>query len=699
MLKMKRIELFLVAVALWIAASCSVTDRPDEFFDVRSDVAIPCNVTGDTTLVIVRDYFPMIGNVKSVKSEDFKIVNLSKCDMDTVLAISTPSTRKISLLEVYGESGKGTIVMKNIVSYGKGAPALATVKSLNNGKGVLVKAQNIPANYIVLWQNSPVDPSSIVRKGDGEFLVKVPSYAKEMEKSYIRIYSYNNVGCSNDILIPLLRGRVINDASLLGREDYHTWMMYQIMIDRFWNGNPTNDWKIASKDVLPKVDYFGGDIAGIDQKLLDGYFDRLGMNTIWISPISCNPYTAWGLNKDPYTKFSGYHGYWPVTQTTIDPRFATEEELHKLITDVHNADKSIILDYVANHVHLESAVYREHPDWVTPAVTPDGRPNFELWDDFRLTTWFDKHIPTLDLEREEVNEPMTDSAMVWVEKFDFDGIRHDATKHIPEVFWRKLTGKMLSRLPEKRLFQIGETYGSPELISSYVKSGMLSCQFDFNLYDSFVGEVTSPKGSFVNLSNTISSSLNTYGYHNLMGIISGNHDRPRFVSLAGGDLLPGEDTKLAGWKRKIGVTDSTAFDKLIMLHTMNFTLPGIPCIYMGDEYGQPGGNDPDNRRQAQFEPKCAAEKRVVERVSSLAHSRSASMPLIYGDLYELYSDADLLIYMRIYMGEYVITALNKSERQVDKLIELPFGLEYQGNSKMVLQLDPLGSITIFSEDK
>lgn len=77
MLKMKRIELFLVAVALWIAASCSVTDRPDEFFDVRSDVAIPCNVTGDTTLVIVRDYFPMIGNVKSVKSEDFKIVNLS----------------------------------------------------------------------------------------------------------------------------------------------------------------------------------------------------------------------------------------------------------------------------------------------------------------------------------------------------------------------------------------------------------------------------------------------------------------------------------------------------------------------------------------------------------------------------------------------------------------------------------------------
>ena len=61
-----------------------------------------------------------------------------------------------------------------------------------------------------------------------------------------------------------------------------------------------------------------------------------------------------------------------------------------------------------------------------------------------------------------------------------------------------------------------------------------------------------------------------------MGIISGNHDRARYVSIVGGDLVPGEDYKAAGWKREIGVSDTVAYRKLAMLHAMNMTLPGIP---------------------------------------------------------------------------------------------------------------------------
>ncbi len=80
---------------------------------------------------------------------------------------------------------------------------------------------------------------------------------------------------------------------------------------------------------------------------------------------------------------------------------------------------------------------------------------------------------------------MIDSAIFWIDKYDFDGFRHDATKHIPLNFWRSLNKKvkLISQKKGKYIYQIGETYGSHDLIKSYINSGMLDAQFDFNLYD------------------------------------------------------------------------------------------------------------------------------------------------------------------------------------------------------------------------
>ena len=86
----------------------------------------------------------------------------------------------------------------------------------------------------------------------------------------------------------------------------------------------------------------------------------------------------------------------------------------------------------------------------------------------------------------ETVNPMTDSAMFWLTNYGIDGFRHDATKHIPEIFWRTLTGKVKRQVVAKTnqpVFQIGETYGSHELIKSYISTGMLDAQFDFNMYD------------------------------------------------------------------------------------------------------------------------------------------------------------------------------------------------------------------------
>lgn len=129
---------------------------------------------------------------------------------------------------------------------------------------------------------------------------------------------------------------------------------------------------------------------------------------------------------------------------------------------------------------------------------------------------------------------MTDSALYWIRHYDFDGFRHDAAKHIPESYWRLLTKKIRKERNWNHLYQIGETYGSVELVRSYVKSGMLDGQFDFNVYHTAVKVFGLDGGDMRVLNTELYKSLDNYGYHNLMGYISGNHDKPRFISVAGG---------------------------------------------------------------------------------------------------------------------------------------------------------------------
>ncbi|MBQ8307844.1 MAG: hypothetical protein IJX56_03465, partial [Alistipes sp.] len=410
----------------------------------------------------------------------------------------------------------------------------------------------------------------------------------------------------------------------------------------------------------------------ITQKIEDGFFEDLGITTIWISPITQNPYDAWGQNVDPDTKFSGYHGYWPIYTTVIDERFGTDAELRELLDVAHAHGMNVILDYVANHLHINSPVLQAHPDWTTPLYLPDGRKNLELWDEQRLTTWFDAHIPTLDLEREEVCEPMTDSALYWVANYDFDGFRHDACKHIPLNYWRMLCHKMKSRFPDRSLWQIGETYGSPELIGSYVKSGMIDAQFDFNIYHT-TRDVLLWDRPMQEIANEVERSAAAYGSHHTMGNITGNHDKPRFISLAGGALSPFEPDKYAGWHRTVGVGDPVGYKKLALMNAVITTIPGVPCIYQGDEYGIPGANDPDNRYMMVFDGYSEVEQAQKALTKELIALRRTQLPLIYGDLMTLYLTDNLWVFARAYMGEYVVVAINNGGKAIEADCELQLG--------------------------
>lgn len=553
--------------------------------------------------------------------------------------------------------------MNSVLLVGESTDPPFITSSLENGKIVVNASQ--PCSFLASWQNVPV---SDMDERSQQLTIDLPEEAKDLKRSYLSVRAFNDNGIANDILIPIAEAKPIMNPSELSREDHQSKIIYFTLVDRFKNGTTLNDAPVQNDSILPIANHFGGDMTGIKQALDDGYFEKLGVNTLWLSPITQNPEGAWGLWDEGVTsKFSGYHGYWPVTSTTIDSRLGSDSSFKSLINGLHEKNMSILVDYVANHVHQEHVVYQNHPDWATPLYLPDGTMNTEKWDEYRLTTWFDTFLPTLDFSKPEVVECMTDSAVFWFENYEIDGFRHDATKHIPEEFWRTLTYKLRTRISDRDVYQIGETYGSPELIGSYVNNGQLNAQFDFNLYDAMVGAFAKDNGDLENLERVLEESLEYYGSHHVMGNITGNQDRARFTSYADGGVRFDEDPKLAGWTREINHQGQIGYDRMQLLHAFLMTVPGIPCVYYGDEIAMVGGNDPDNRRMMRFEGLNESEQETLDLMSNLAKLRSSEMCLLYGDTKVNKVDENYFEFTRSYLGEEIVVCLytgNASEESI-----------------------------------
>jgi glycosidase len=189
---------------------------------------------------------------------------------------------------------------------------------------------------------------------------------------------------------------------------------------------------------------------------------------------------------------------------------------------------------------------------------------------------------------------------------------------------------------------------------------MLNSQFDFNVY--FAVRDALVKGdSFKNLNRTILESMAAYGAHHTMGNISGNHDQIRFASMSGGAIGTDTNGKEEGWTSEVGIGDAeTAYKRAILQEVINLTIPGVPCIYQGDEYAEVGGNDPDNRHLMRFDEQLNdAEKAYKDEVKHLIVLRRNSMALLYGDYVPVEVTDDVLVFDRIYMNEVVRVSVDK----------------------------------------
>ena len=538
---------------------------------------------------------------------------------------------------------------------------------------------NEQENVVALLDNQLINPSLIKIDGhtisiifpddliDGERLLRV---AVRAEGKFSNIQS-----------------TLIFDGKAVTNDSPKSWydaIIYSLMIDRFNNGDPSNDNPINHDSLFSQANYNGGDFQGIINKINEGYFDQLGINTFWISPIVDNTNKAYREYPPPHRYYTGYHGYWPISLQGVEEHFGDVNLAKEMISKAHKNDIKVLLDFVAHHVHEENPLWKEHRDWFGVLELPDGRKNLRLWDEYRLTTWFEPYMPSFDyVSSQKALETMTDNAVWWLKKTDADGFRHDAVKHVPHEFWRMLTKKLKENFEladQSKVYQIGETFGGYDLISSYVNNGQLNAQFNFNLYDTAIPVFLQKENSFELLDLQMQKTFQVYGVNHLMGNLISSHDKIRYMAYADGDLEinDGRASEFA-WTNPPTVDNPSSYDKLKLQMAYILTIPGVPIIYYGDEIGMTGASDPDNRRMMRFDNNLNEfEKQTFKDVSKIVHIRKDHPALRYGDFLTLQADKNIYAYLRSDMNERVLVILNKSEKE--QMINLILPAIYNLNS-------------------
>ena len=547
------------------------------------------------------------------------------------------------------------------------------------------KEINLSANNVIaLFDNHKIENKFIQVQGN---IISIKASPAELKKAIMMRVVVDVSGlASNMQVIPISNGKPNNNSSSF---DWHDANIYSIMIDRFNDGDKKNDLPIKHDSLSWKANYNGGDFTGITKKIKEGYFKSLGVNTLWISPVNDNTDLAFREFPTPHRWFTGYHGYWPISENKVEEKFGSFKDLKELINTAHQHGIKILLDYVSHHVHQEHPFFKNHPEWFGTLKLPDGRLNLRMWDEQRLTTWFEPYMPSFDFQKsDEATNVMSDNAIWWLKQTGADGFRHDAVKHVPNKFWRTLTYKLKKELEvplHKNVYQIGETFGNYDLVNSYVNNGQLSGQFNFEQYNSAQAVFIDSMRSFKDLDAEIKKGLDVFGQLNLMGNIMDSHDKNRYMAYADGDLTLSEwNATEIGWNNPPKVDHPSSYEKAELYYAYMFSVPGLPVIYYGSEFGMTGASDPDNRRMMRFGNDLNEnEKKMLKVVSSIAKLRMKNSSLRYGDYYSLKADQNIFAYIRSDFYERTLIVLNKSG--VEQKVELSLPSFY--SSKLLKNLE------------
>jgi glycosidase len=441
--------------------------------------------------------------------------------------------------------------------------------------------------------------------------------------------------------------------------DFRDGLLYFAFTDRFNNGDPSNDAPASGVD--PRANYEGGDFAGIQQKIDAGYFDSLGVRTIWLSPPNANPdHSELGTGGFLY---SGYHGYWPIAGRRTQSRFGTIDTLKALVKSAHKHGIRILIDSVLNHVHKENPYWLQHQSdgWFNGDGSCVCGGNNCDWTTHALDCWFTNYLPDLDYRNFDAMKTMIDDAIWWAREVDVDGFRVDAVKHFYPAATRRLRSKLRDTFEHAGplYYLVGETFdGDRNLINSFIGPNELHAQFDFPIYFNVRDTLGSYSSSLRNLESATAASDQVFGSAPMSPFL-GNHDVPRFLTIAAG-MLAG-DPQGQAWTNPPGLPpDDSAYQKLQLALTFVATSPGVPLIYYGDEFGIPGAADPDNRRFMKWSGYTASEQGTLDHTRRLGAARVELNALRRGNRSTLWIDDDLYVFARVAGNDVALVVINRN---------------------------------------
>jgi len=476
--------------------------------------------------------------------------------------------------------------------------------------------------------------------------------------------------------------------------DWRDSVIYFTFVDRFFRGGTTPICNIGgvSGGNGSIANYQGGDWAGVTQKINDGYFGELGVNTIWLTVPFDNPQTAGkGVGGDTHF-YSGYHGYWPKLDSDVASTLASEScfgsfaELKALVAAAHAKGIKVLFDYAMVHVHSSSGIFGAHSDWFWPNDNGKGANCICgegcSWDALpdRERCWFTDYLPHWNYTNATARNYSVSNAIEWIKQTadasgaGVDGFRADAIKHVDISWLTGLRSRIKSEIianqtPPQRFYMVGETYdfGNRDVIKGYVDPATkLDGQFDFPLRRHVVEAVLMRIMNMSDLANFMDGNDYYYGASAVMSTFIGNHDLPRIIHIAANNRLWGDNQGSGGkdraWQNQPGpVGELEAYERVANGFGVLFTNRGAPLVYYGDEIGLPGAGDPDNRRFMQWSGLSTNQTFLRDRVKKLGEIRGKHPALRRGTRATTQADADVWAYVRQTSGDTVYVAINRSD--------------------------------------
>ena len=456
-----------------------------------------------------------------------------------------------------------------------------------------------------------------------------------------------------------------------GSVDWAAEMLYFVFVDRFANGDPSNDGAPIA-NVAPAANFQGGDYAGVIQKIQSGYFTDLGVTALWITVPMANPDVS-GLGTDNRL-YSAYHGYWPAVMDQPEARFGTMTELTALVAAAHAAGLKVVFDYAMHHVHQNSSVYAQHNDWFWPDSYNGqscvcGSSNCP-WDGATATRcYFADYLPTFDFTNATARQFSVQNAAWWAQQTGADGFRLDAVKQIDPSWLVDMRAAATAQIEPQsghHFYMVGETFtGDQGLIKSYIDpQTKLDGQFDFPLRLHLLTSMLIKSTPLSDLEGFMNQNDGFYG-DAVMSTFIGNHDVPRSIHYAEDQPLwsdPWADGKDRNWSNQPGLPGGTsAFERLANVFTVLFTSKGIPLIYYGDEVGMPGAGDPDNRRFMEWSGYSPGQALLLGKIKALTALRKAHKALWYGTRTTLSISSETWAYRMVSGADTVYVAVNRSD--------------------------------------